>query len=87
MYKTHFKSRIITKAETIQPDGFAGIEVVNLGTDNAIINDNITLPESAVWSWINHPDVIVDMPVNIRFSGATNNRVLVQMFYFKDSKK
>lgn len=83
MYKTHFRSKIVTKPETIQPDGFAGIEIVNLGTDDAIVNDNIKLETDAVWSWINDQDVQIDMPVNIRFSGTTSNRVLVQLFYFK----
>ncbi len=83
MYKTHFKSRIITKAETIQPDGFSGIEIVNIGTDNAIINDNIQLAQDASWSWTNDPCVVVDMPINIRFAAANSNKVLVQMFYFK----
>ena len=86
MFKTTSKTKVLTENTKIEKDGYTSIEITNLGTDTAKINNNIPLAPDATWSWLNYPGVEIDEPTDVQFAGVVGHtqKVLVQMFYSKD---
>lgn len=84
MFKTTSKSQVLTESGTVEKNGYTSIELTNIGTDDATVNENIPLPAGGSYSWQNYPGVIIDENTSVRFKGVEDDkRVLVQMFYIK----
>ncbi|MFZ4726121.1 MAG: hypothetical protein ACOYMD_11820, partial [Paludibacter sp.] len=60
MYKVTSKNNVITTNDSIIADGYGSITLKNIGTDAAIINDNIPLAAGASFVWENMPNVVID---------------------------
>ena len=84
-YLATTKNNIITSNTAILPDGFASIYFKNIGTDNLIINDNIPIESGQAFSFDNHPNVIIEENISLRFTDSnTDKKVLVIKTYFKE---
>lgn len=84
-YNTTKKSMIVTDNQVIKHDGYASIEIVNIGDVEAIIDDNTPLLPDNSFSWINEPYVTINQDTNIRFkAGAGTKKIFVQLFYFEE---
>ena len=86
MYKTTSKTKVLTENTKLEKDGYTSLEITNLGTDTAKINNNIPLAPNATWSWLNYPGVEIDEPTDVQFvfEVGKTQKVLVQMFYIKE---
>ncbi|OJV39633.1 MAG: hypothetical protein BGO29_04605 [Bacteroidales bacterium 36-12] len=84
MYKTTFRTSVKTENSLIEVDGYSTIKVTNTGDDVIIINDNIQIAANLMWHWKNDPDVVIDVPVYIRFAGTgVSPKALIEQYYFQ----
>ena len=87
MFKATSKNNIITENTAILADGFGSITLKNIGVDAAVINDNIPLAAGSSFGWDNHPDVVIDENISVRFAGVdASKKVLVLKTYFKKAE-
>jgi hypothetical protein len=85
MYKASSRNNIITENAPILSDGFGSITIKNIGDDAAVINDNIPLSAGSSFVWENHPNVIIDETIYVRFAGVEAlQKVLVFKTYYKE---
>lgn len=83
-YSATSKNKIITENVIHQSDLYSSITMTNIGDCEALINDNIPVAPGDSWEFINRPEVQIDEPTNVRFTGSgTDKRILVEMVYNK----
>jgi hypothetical protein len=87
-FTTTTKSNHINKNSVITPDNFTSIQITNIGTADAVINDNIPLPAGASWTWENKPYVIIKSEISVKFkTDDAGKDLLIQKFFFTEVKK
>ena len=82
MYKTNFRSMVLTENSVIQPDGFTSIKLINTGDEDVTLNGNVQVATTKEFFWDNHPSVKIDQILNVTFSGLGANPKLVVIQYY-----
>lgn len=83
MSKTITKTLVMTENGRVQKDSYNSIELINIGDDDAKVNNNIPISPGGSWEWKNFPGVEIDEDTVIHFSAGTNPKMLVILYYIK----
>ena len=83
MRKTRIQPIIIKESQTLKADGCNSLTIRNQGESTVFIEDNIGLAPGEEFNWSNDPDVVIDMNLLIRFTGAGTNKALIIKIYVK----
>jgi hypothetical protein len=75
------KTKVITENTLIQKDGYNSLELINIGDDEIVVDDNIPLTVGGSYSWTNYPGVVIDQSTQIRYKTTVNPKLLVIMYY------
>lgn len=81
------KTTVKAENSIIQPDNYTSIELINIGADAAVVNNNIPLAPGATYSFINEPYVTIGNATEIKFAGVeATKKVLVKIIYYKEEQ-
>lgn len=81
------KSFIVDNNKVIKQEHYSSIQLTNLGTCQATVNDNIPLEPGAVWALSNEPYVEIAEDTLVRFTGVeVDKRILVEQVFNKEVK-
>lgn len=80
------QSQIITENQIIKKNDFGSIQIINQGTENAYINDNILLEPGNTYELKNSdPCIVIDQDTSVRFTETgLIKKVLVEMIFNRE---
>lgn len=84
-YLAKTKNNVFKQNTRIAKKDYSSISIINIGDDDAVINDNIPLKPGDAWEFKNKPYVQIDEDTTVEFAGVeVNKKVLVEMTFYKE---